>query len=288
MLGSNIEKDYARLKEREKKYQRYARPSNLIRKYAIIVFMSILLIASFISVFLRLETPLAQICTYIPVLVWFVFVWVSINYLEKKASVHSLNADERVLFHLCSILENLENYFENTNAELKKEHKKNIVFHAHKMLSTIESNWTIGNFRLGKEVFGDSISKFKKNLGDRLIPHIEKGDETSLKTVGQIMYNFAQFLRFPSIEDLNHLNKSISEQIGSYPSAKIGFFGKCSNFLKLHKVLRHALVTGGIIILSYFVYFLGISYVSLEAAYISAVSLFGILLVGYWQYIKKE
>jgi hypothetical protein len=286
MLDSNIQKDYHKFKEREKKYQRYARPSNLIGKYAIFLFISIFLITSFSSVLLKLVTPLSQICTYVPPLVWFVFVVVSVHYLEKKARIYSLNADERVLFHACSILENLENYFDSANDELKKEHKKNIILHAQKMLSTIENNWTIGKFELGRNTIGDCVSKFKENLRNRLIPHIEKGDEASFKTVGQIMYNFTYFLRSPSIEDLNHLNKSISEKIDSYPSAKIGFFGKCSNLIKTHKIFRNILAIASMLISCYFVYLLG-SYISAEAGYVSAVSLFGILLVGYWQYTKK-
>jgi hypothetical protein len=155
------------------------------------------------------------------------------------------------------------------------------------MLSTIENNWTIGDFKLGRNAIGDAVSKFRKNLRNRLIPHIEKGDEVSLKTVEQIMYNFAHFLRSPSIEDLNHLSVSISEKISSYPSAKIGLFRKSLGFLKSHKAFRHALVISSIAILCYFVYFFG-NFISIEAAYISATTLFGVLLVGYLQYVKKE
>jgi len=215
---------------------------------------------------------------------------ISTHFLDQKARVYRLNADEQALLRTCSILENLENYFDIQKSELKKEYKKNALLHAKKLLSTVENNWTIGDFKLAREHFGDSIYKFKKNLRNRLIPHLEEEDEPILRGIETVMYNFAQLLHNPSVADLNHINKSIAKRMGSRPPLKESLLAKCSKFLEVHKVLRHALVTIILGIGCYLLYFLGINYdlASNDVVFATAIGLFGILIVGYWQYAKKE
>ena len=289
MVTSNLQNVYEKLKAREKEYQRYARPSYLIAKSFFLGFISILLSSVLIGSYFR-QTELVQIYLGITIFAWLLFIKVSTDLLDKKARVYRLNADERALFRTCSILENLDNYFDTEKPELKKEYRKNALLNAKNLLSTVENEWTIGDFELARKHFGDSIYKFKKNLRNRLIPHIEEGDESILKGIEQVMYNFAQVLRNPSVSDLNHINKSIAKKMGFRPLPKESPLTKCSNFLKVHKVLRHALVTIILGIGCYFVYFLGINYdlASKDVTFGTAIGLFGILFVGYWQYIKKE
>lgn len=290
MLDSILQKEYEKLKPREKKYQKYARPSHLIGKSIFWVFTSIILAVVSIGSFLKLQTQLVQTYLAVAIFSWLSFIKVSTYFLDKKACVYRLNTDEQALLHTCSILENLENYFDSQKSELKKEYKKNTLLNAEKLLSTVESNWTVGDFKLAKKHFGDSIFKLRNNFRNRLIPHIEEGDETILKGIEDVMFNFAQFILNPSVSDLNHLNKTIAKKMGSRPPLKENLLTKCSKFLEIHKVLRHALVTIILGIGCYFVHFLGINYdlASKDVAFATAIGLFGILIVGYWQYTKKE
>lgn len=287
MLDSILRTAYNKLKPREKKYQKYARPRNLIGKSAFWVFALIIVALSSIESIFEIPT---QFYMGAALLSWLIFYYLSTRLLDKKANIYRLNPDEQALFHTCSILENLENYFDSKNSELRKEYKKNILDSSEELLLTIENNWTLGNFKLAREHFGGSISKLKENIRNRVIPHIKEEDESVLKGIETVMYNFAQLLRNPSVGDLNHINKSIAKRMGSRPSVKIGLLTRCSKFFKAHRVLRHTLVTISLGILCYFVYFFGINYnlASKDVAFATAIGLFGILFVGYLQYTKKE
>lgn len=282
-----LQKVYDKLKARQEKYSRYARPSSLLGKSLLYGFAVLVLVFLAVQFFLEIR---AAIYMEIAIIVWALIMYLSTKLLDRKARVYRLNADERVVFHTCSILENLSNYFDAKTSELKEEYKKNVLLHTRKLFLTVENNWTIGKFKLAKKVFGDSISELKGNLRTRLIPAIEKGDENTLRHVNGIIYNLAVFSRNPSISDLNNLNESISKKLVLYPSSKISVVTKCSTFLRIHKALRHTLITTILGIICYSVYFLGTNYdlASKDVAFGTAVGLFGILFVGYWQYVKKE
>lgn len=290
MLDSKLQKEYKKLKPREKKYRKYARPSYLIGKSIFWVFISISLAVLSIGSFLKLQIGQVQFYLAVTLFLWLLFIKTSTYFLDKKARVYRLDADEQVTFRICSILENLENYFDSNKSELKKEYKKNALLHATKLLSAIEKYWTIGDFKLARKQFGDSISKLKNNFRNRLIPHMEEEDEQVLKGIEQVMYNLAHFSRNPSVSDLKLINKSIAQRMGSYPSLEKSLLTKCSKFLKVHRALKHTLVTTILGIGCYFLYFLGINYdlASKDVAFATAIGLFGILFVGYWQYTKKE
>lgn len=104
------------------------------------------------------------------------------------------------------------------------------------------------------------------------------------------MLDFANFLRNPSLSGLSLINESMHSKLVLYPSQKVGFLTRCSKFLRIHKALRHSLVTISLGIGCYFVYFLGIKYdlASKDVTFATAIGLFGILIVGYGQYIKRE
>ena len=286
--SSQLQNAYEKLKAREKEYRKYARPSNLFHESYIWALIVCIFAFLTLNVFFNVEIPII----YLPIVAysWWAFARVSTYFLDKKARVYRLNADERALFRTCSVLENLDNYFDSNKSELKKEHKKNALVGAKKLLSTVENSWAIGDFKLAREHFGDNISKLKINLRNRLVPTIEKGDENSLRYIEGLMLDFAYFLRKPSLSGLSRINESMHSKLVLYPSQKIGFLTRCSKFLRVHKALRHSLVTISLGIGCYFVHFLAINYdlASKDVAFATAIGLFGILLVGYWQYIKRE
>lgn len=176
--SSQLQNVYKKLKAREKEYRRYARPSNLLNES--FIWALVVCVYAFLLIVVFFNVEISPIYLPIAYFSWYAVIRVSTYFLDKKARVYRLNADERALFRTCSVLENLDNYFDSDKSELKKDHKKNALVGAKKLLSTVENSWAIGDFKLAREHFGDNISKLKINLRNRLVPTIEKGDEKAL------------------------------------------------------------------------------------------------------------
>lgn len=278
---------YDKLKPRVKKYQRYARPSHLIGKSALLGLISIIAISVLIPVIYNVPT---EFYSLVALFLWFVAFYFPTYFLDKKASIYRLNPDERALFHTCSILENLESYFDSNRSELKNVYKKSILQSAEKLLSTIESNWTFGDFKLAKIYFGDNISRFKENIRSRIIPNIEERDESVLRNIEGQMTRLAHLLTNPSLENLNYINETLEKEMNSSLPSKSGALSVCAKFLKTHRILMHSLVMVTLGIMSYSVYFLGINYnlASKDVAFATAFGLVGILIAVYCQYIIKQ
>ncbi|MFB0545114.1 MAG: hypothetical protein ACETVN_05335, partial [Asgard group archaeon] len=73
--------------------------------------------------------------------------------------------------------------------------------------------------------------------------------------------------------------------VASHKPTRLGFYERCSSFFAQHTVMKHVLVTAIFGFVSYLVFLLGISYVQIskEGSFIAAITLFGVLLAGYWQ-----
>jgi hypothetical protein len=292
MLDSLLQTQYDKLKERVKTYDKYAKPSAMISRstlWALLVAVALLVIAVFLSSGLAAYIFLAFMA-------YALFGVIVTTILDKKARVFRLSAFDLVTFYTCDIIENLSDYSSrhaSDNPELKKIYRKNAIRDATNLISVLENNWTIGQFRLGKEIFGDKVSSFRDLFRTRLIPNIEQGNDSDLEKVGTIMLGLAYLKTLP---ELDHLNESMTK-LTIYTPSEGGLIAKYSNrfqlkvvgYLNAHKVFRHILVVAGILFLCYLVYYLGINYVSIskDSAFIAAVSLFGVLLVGYVTYTHK-
>lgn len=287
MLDNVLQGVYDKLKPKADKDRKYSKIGNAIFILYMIVFIVVFFMSSYAKSLWNLEP---SVFLGVTLLIWVVFFALTLRTLGRKYRKYSLTVDERSVFLACSILKNLEQYSDTTqNKELREEHKEKAVEDAKDLLSIIDSNWTVGDFKLAKRIFKDTISKFKKNLRTRLIPNLEKLDEKRLEKVESTVYNIAYVIYESRIDVLNNLNDSIFLQLDEYSPSKAKFLSRLVNYLQIHRILRHVLIVigiGGIAILTYAIG----NYVgaTTSVSYATAFSLFGILLVGYLNYLRRE
>lgn len=285
MLDSILEEKYKKLQERERKYQRYRRPASWISNSSLwVVFV---VFGAFLIGYFVFNVQFGVLVIFVLIFGWQFIGLLITGFLNKKASVYNLDSDEWAIFYSCSVLENTQNYLESRTSRLKEEYRKNALRSGKKLLSTIEKKWKIGNFRLAKAILGDTISKLKDNIRNKLIPNLEIDNEQTIRELEKIMYNFVQHLLRPTVDGFNHVNKMMVN-VTSHKPAKLGFYERCSSFLAKYTVLKHVLAIAIFGFVSCFVFLLGMNYVQIskEGSFVAAVSLFGILVAGYWQRSK--
>ncbi len=288
MLSSPLKEEYVKLQERERKFARYRRPSIWLINSALVVMLGGVVAIPTITLgsrlFLGINVVLDIFVIFGLIFAWYFTAAIIASLLGRKARIYNLGSDEWAQFHSCSILESIESYLQAKTSGLKEEHRKNALRSSKKLLSVIEKQWTIGNFKLAKSVFGDSISKLKDSIRNRLIANLETNNEQAIKELDNIIYNLAVRLANPTVEDLNHINKMM-EKVESSRPAKLRFYDRCSSFFERNAIMKHVLVTATFVFAGYLVFFIGTNFVQIskEVAFGTAVGLFGILLAGYWQ-----
>ena len=287
MLDSILKEKYKKLQEKERRYRRYDRPASWTYMSFFLNPIIVLVVVLLVKVFFNFSIEIFIV--YGLVFGWYFVGYLIAHSLQKRARVYRLDGDEWVTFFTCSTLENMQNYSESKTSELKKEYRKKATRSAKELLSRLERYWTIGDFKLARTVFGDTLSELKDNFRKRVIPNLEKGDSQTIRRVGQVMYNFAQYVRYPTSEGLGDFNKTTSNNLPLREPTKFGFYERCSIFLEKRAILKHVLATIVFVIASCFVFFIGVNIpISKEGSYIAAIALFGALEAGYWQRSRKE
>jgi len=287
MLDSTLREKYKKLQERERRYRRYRRVASWFLNSFLWSIAVALVIALFVIIVFKVS--FSVILLWLPIYAWWGIAFLLMRVFDKKAAMYSLDSDEWALFYTCSALENLSNYVESKTSGLKEEYRKNALRSSKRLLSSIEKRWTTGDFKLAKTIFGDTISELKDNFRKRVIPNLEKGDSQTIRRVGQVMYNFAQYVRCPTSEGLGDFNKTTSNNLPLHEPTKFGFYEHFSIFIGKRAILKHILATIGFVIASSFVYLIGTNIsISKEGCFIAAIALFGALQAGYWQHGKKE
>lgn len=264
MLTANQRKEYDDLKEDVKEYVRNLRVGLWITKFALFmlligtpaVMVSILLLLLGAG---RMFTPLLFTVTFslfsLSLILFLVGAFIQIFALRKSPSV-----DKLTRLYTYATVDNLDNYFDPKRADTvqrKKEFRKKATENAHELLSSIEDDWIIGDFKLGKELLGDNVSRFKDLLSKRLIPNIEEGDpETFLRKARDIMYQLIAFFANPSTEDLKRINKYMSDELGEISYEREGYLTRFFAFLYSHGPVKHVLGITLITLLSICIYLL--------------------------------
>lgn len=292
MQYAGFDQQYTKLKDRMDTYNKYAKPRFLLEKSAI-YFIAIWLFTLWLFLFLRIDVYIYLIILY---LAYFGIVFFGSQILKRKERKYRLTDKELTMFYTCEILKNLENYFDPhilNNVDLRKDYRQKAIKNAEELFSTIKRNWIVGNFELGNTMLGNTISKLKMNFSTRFMPNLKNGDESFLKNIEDIAYNFLYFLQHPTMERLGKINEMIGSRLGEL-SEKPRFgknpFPWLAQTLREHKMVRHAFVLIGISFLSYLIYFMGVTYVgaSNEGSFIASVGLWGLLFIGYIDYVVKE
>lgn len=202
-LGS-LEKD---LEERNQ-YLKWVPRVNKISQFIVICGALFLIIGYFF-----LETTLLVFVTTI-IFSFFIMLDMFVgDFLLKQVEKKSPSSHKLTKYYTLTTLYNIDCFLNPKRAETtreKEKFRKNIIENSSALLTIIEKNWYIGDFLLGKKVLGETLSKFKNNLSNRLISKIQKSSEDSfLRTAESIFYNFSIFLDHPTREQLEHITEMI-------------------------------------------------------------------------------
>lgn len=147
-------------------------------------------------------------------LIFFVLWMTAEDVLPKLAKKKTPSTDKLTLYHTLAAIHNIECYFNPVMAdkeEEKKKFKSDICENVRALLSIIERNWYVGDFKLGTKILGNVTSTFKERLSKRLVPNIEKGADSFLEKAESVLYNFAIFLDNPTIKALEHINSMMDD-----------------------------------------------------------------------------
>lgn len=290
MLDSILEGKYRDLEKNVKRYVKYVRLENwLLNSVLVAFFVWLFIIIVGYTPFLWVTSSLERFISIVLLLTYVIIVSLAAYLARTKALVYQPDADDMMLYYSCSILKSLEGYDKSKRSALKEEYRKKAVKSAKEILSTVKEDWTLGDFRLAKKVFGETISALLDNLSNRVIPSLEKDGKT-LKKVESPLYQFAQYLLHPTVEGLQNVNKSMSEHLKSYETEKLGFFGRCSSFFATHAILKHSTIVVLILIVSFVPALLGLHFwhISTDSAFLGFAAIFAPLIGAYFLYVLRR
>ena len=292
MLDSILEGKYREIEKPIKKWLKYERRADWIVYsffIAVVVWIVVAIIRGY-SLFGEVVASPEQVVSAFLIFGYIVIAFYSATLVRKKGRVYRPDADDVILYYACSILNTLEDYNKSKRPILKEEHRKKAVKSAKELLSTVREDWALGDFRLAKKVYGDTISNISDTLSNRVIPNLEKGDDETLEKVEHAIYQFAQYLLRPSIDGLQNANKSMSEHLKSYESEKLGFFGRCSSFFATHAILKHSTIVVLIFITSFVPALLGLHFwqISTDSAFLGFAAIFASSIGAYFLYVLRR
>ena len=292
MFTAEQKTDYQNLQEENKDSKKYLAWSNKLEKNLVVILLlsfPILLIASFLKI---------DIIFNASVIVFTIALFLAISLvdpLKDRAKSHSPSPDKLIRLHSYSIIKNLDCYFDKERADtikLKSNFRNNAIKSSEALLSIINRNWFVGNFRLGKETLGDTVSNFKKNIKDRLVPNIKTGDaDTLLKKSNNIIWQFVTQLKMPNftVDDLVRINGQLENDLPLIKKTDEVFSAKVSNFIRSDSIVRDIFSVLVITGFAIFVAYLG-AYLSIQIEYIWAS--FWVIWIGlfgcYFGYIRKR
>jgi hypothetical protein len=294
MLDSRLEDRYRNLEKQVKRWLKYVRVENWIGRSFIIAWF-ILVLAAITRGFNLFATGVSEYSTEqsIVTVLFMVYVFLAFGAMvlvRRKGLVYRPDADNLMLYHTCSILESLEDYHKSEPSALKEEFRKKAVKSGKGLLATAKKDWNLGDFGLAKKVYGGVISSILENLWKRVVPNLEREDEETLKKVEHALYQFAHYLLNPSLENLQQANKSMSDNLDSYETAKLGFVARCSAFFTTHTVPKHTIIVSLIFAVGFIPALLGLHYgrISTDSAFLLFGTIFGPLIAVYLSHVLRK
>lgn len=197
----------------------------------------------------------------------FFFMWMFADSMPRIAKLKGPSPDKLTMYYTYASLNDLECYFNEDIAdspEEKDKFKNKVLENTTELLSVVEEDWYIGDFKLGKKVLGEVISEFQQRLSKRLIPNIVTASPDFLKQVENVLYNFAVFLDNPTPEALQHINTMMEniEEITT-PEEK----SLWTSFMEQPPHIKAVVITGLLtLIIPIFTYQIALTYFHLEVA----------------------
>lgn len=280
-------REFDDLEARVKKFMRYERIWKFMNSYWVGVWMSLVLVLLVINASIGREVQAWETWTCLIVITAVVsaLIYVPVRRMKK----HRLEDDEWAMYYTSSLSGNLQKFFKTKNPEWKKDYRRKAIKKAKEFLSCVENRWKIGNFKLAKDRFKKPILEFKKNIRYRLIPTLKEGDDELLRQA-QNAIDYYHLVTAFSLESINKLNEQMSSRLPSRERMRTGRHHRLIDFLRIHKITRHALFTLSLIIGCCAFYYMAVGHlgVSKDYAFGGSVAIFVGLLTVYFAKQPKE
>jgi hypothetical protein len=292
MAESSLNSDFNELKKKVRRYFKYKRMDDLLYFLFFLVFT-----ASVVYLVILNEQASLESLAYPALVIILVLFLLSISWrlVSRKKDEMSLEDDEWLRFYSLSVWDSLKKYSEEkTNTILKRVYRKKALKYAGYLLSSIE-RWDIGKFKPVQSLLGNTVSDFKDNIKNRVIPAIRDGDDHLLSIVELVMRiinNLSKKLTIDNIERMNKLmslkkgsEESRTGDVGYLPYRKplsIGKTEKLLLLLKTHNASRHILIALSLLVFCSIAGYIGIYILGIDKNYVwtgliaAFVGLFGI------------
>lgn len=282
MVNQTLEEAYEKLRNKKRNYGKASRFSNALVILGLFVFYFSLIpvIPLILQYFLKVNGVYSLIGG---IIMGVIMMSIGVRFRKKiSPCLHRLSQNEIEFFKVFEALKELELYLKNhdNESELSK-------FEATKLLSKVErgiSSKASLRKSLMKEIY-EKLTGLRLNLNERLIPTIRNGEIEEVRKTYSVIEELAQYLLKPSLSKLDSLNILMSELPSSYIEKKEPIV----SLLKQSPYFQHVIVFSSLILMSYFVFYLGINYVTIshDNAYIAATAFFGTLSAGYLATLKR-
>lgn len=273
-----------RLSERSKQYLKYHRLGFGIFMILYISLMGIpVSFLSFFPISIPFFTLIGELQVNILTIMSLIICipsWFSFKKFRKKRNLYSLSPEEWLVLDINEVNKNLNNYFQDK----RDVYLMNAIKNMEKAVEKISDGWGIGRLKLVKNLVGEQINSFKRNIKQRLLPAIRAGNEEGLKSSLKILELISNFLLNPSVEQLDVINDGMLI-FRTITVKKLSTLDKFKISPMQHLLPLSGCVIGGIFAFCFGLYFLD---VSKETSYIAGFTFAGVLLTAYITYITRK
>jgi len=276
------------IEERARKYLRYELILNNYFSILICLFLTFTIAGNLIVGaigFLKAE----QWSVVVAVLLTGLVSYLVLSYVNRKKMEFYVETDEWTLYYSAHICDRLEKLSKTESHGMKKKLKKEIIKDTKELIYCVRERWDIGNLKAIKELVGDSVSDFRKNLQYRVLPAMRSSDEGILGETSQIMYNLFASSKNLKIDDIRALNQRMNVLPNMEP-LHAGKLASVQMIFRKHIILRHSLTILSFLVASGIIgYVMWLLKVPIEYCWVGPIALFvGLTQIYFSRQPKKE
>ena len=269
-----------RLKKRDELYKKAVGNIDLLITLGILLvfFGFIPVIPILLNIFFNIDIKISM-----PISIFLGIILTVFGEREKKGRIKppELVITERKFLNVYEALENLDTYLLNGDDFSRMEAVKILQKIDKKLIEPVSSRYEFWGVLI--KDYSLHLSFLKRNLSEKLIPAINKGEQ--IKLAYSITEDLAEFLINPGYTELINLNVNVSNlpTVISEKEPKIPLLQK-------RPIIKHIIIIAFFISLSYSAYYLGPKYlhISTNTSYTTAGMMFATLTAGYMNFIRNR
>lgn len=288
MVRQELLDAYEKLTRRENLYEKATRKGNSLIRFGFIIF--VFSVIPFIPAVLRqiiLELFGKDIDAILLIFGGMIFsgvlIYVGAEVNKRTPAPERLSATEENFIKAVNALTDLDTYIKEGIEFSKVEAAKKVSKIERALRDPASASRT-----LWKDLTKDRdefLNLLKQSIKEKLLPAINRGEKESISQAYSTLEALAIYLLNPTPKGLEDLNKLLSV-LPTYREEKVSLIP----FLKRHPILRFICLESIFGLGSWVTYNVGISLlkVSVDNAFITAITLFGTLTAGYMAIIATR